>query len=181
MLPKPDKSKKTKTEQLDLVETISKHDSLLHRRRYIILTLIVTSGLSLAFMTYRYLTTAHYQFSLPHLSLPSLSTALKLPTGFDHWSVYVKSGQYSWSQRLYQLPPQTLPNLNSSSTLTTSHSLATVLPSGVEVKEIIATTSASYLITVPDRQILLYFEFPETEKSRLPQIVESIYWDIIRR
>lgn len=181
MLPKPDKSKKTKTEQLDLVETISKQDNLLHRRRFIIFTLVLTAGISLIFWGYRFLiTTPIGQISLPHINFfqNHPSVALNLPSHFSHWSIYVKSNDFVWSQNSHQDPESEFQHLRQLPSRSDSL-LRQVLPSGVDVKEILATSSASYLISVPNREIFLSFGFPASEQSLLPQLVDKIYWAII--
>lgn len=178
MLPKPDKTKKgVKTEQLDLVETLDSAKKIKRKRFWLILTLCLTIGLSLIFWVYYSLARHFFQltptprlkFTLDRLITPDTSS----------WSIYLKSGDFVWSQNFNQNPDSLIKQLEKTK-LVADSLLKNTLPSGAEIKEIITAPSVSYQIFVPGKTITLLLTLPSSDMSRIPSLVEKIYWAVIR-
>lgn len=176
MLPKPDKSKKPISEQLDLVTPLDNEKKLRRQRRVVLFTLLFSAGLSLCFWFYRF---------LPKFSLPAgrqvflLPKPNPIPSNYQNWSIYLRANNSVWSQNFTQ-DPKDLINALFPLKPSENNLLKDILPSGVEIKEILASTSASYQISVPNQTIILLLRFPPGEKLRLPTLVEKIYWTLVK-
>jgi len=196
MLPKPDKTKKTSS-PLNLVELTSPVDRLKSKRRWLIILLSVTIGLSLIFSFYRFF--SGFQFSLPHLSPspPSLDHQVFSLLGSEknYWSVFFKtfppdSRSLTWeyqSSLIFQ-NRQSTDFLTALTAATPSAGIiSSRLPSGLPVQEIITTTSdfveISTLVSLPQKKLLFIFRRqpfsdPDQVKKLAAIIAEKIYWAI---
>ena len=99
MLPKPIKTKKIKSEQLDLVDELSEKKHIIRKQRWLFISLGLTIGLSLIFYTYRHFRLP--QFSL--LKLPDIQTST--PSVFEievdnqsTWSIYIQSIDFTYEK-----------------------------------------------------------------------------------
>lgn len=205
MLPKPEKIKRIKaSEQLDLVETISEADKLKHKRRWLLIALSITIGLSLVFWLYRLAKNIiknppsfPSQISLP-VSSANLDSQLdaeissrlsSLPAG---WSVSVDSNQklFNWSRNTVNLTEQeTSPMINKllESNEKPDSNISSLLPEGVSLSQHLDSTKLpityQLLVSVPDHQILFVITSPQDFDSALPvisKLVSSLYWLVIQ-
>lgn len=201
MLPKPDKSKKSKNiEQLDLVETISAGDKLKHKRHWLYLTLFLTIGLSFLFWFYRSakILIKTINFSHPQISvsipakdllsiLDSQTTQLlfKVSPG---WSVSIFTGQqlFNWTKNTVNLnesEKSSIISILSAKKDKIKSNISSYLPEGINLQENLSDTVYQLLITVPERQILFIITFPKNSSnsfSTVSQLISSLYWTIVQ-
>lgn len=204
MLPKPDKSKKKTDNQLDLVDTISSADKVEHKRRYLIISLSATIGLSLLFWGYRSFSSflqhpKAFKLNLPRLSLPApdldlgrspdLLPAVKavLAGQLSSWSIYVQTLPASpesivWS---YNYPSPDIDPILSSLHPSDNQRLLSVLPHGVELNEQLVSADPyehHLLISSPHRQLLILFKSDSAQNidSVLPALIENLYWEMAK-
>ncbi|HEX8923862.1 MAG TPA: hypothetical protein VF828_03960 [Patescibacteria group bacterium] len=214
MLPKPEKPSKKNSqssEQLDFVESISAEDKVKKKRRSLIFFLCITIGISLAFWTYRSVKSmfaAHQypqiNFNLPaiHPDLSSMSVTKPANLGEvvapfikkdpNHWSIYVEipENHYKWSQNLNltdidikATQNELLKQLPSGSSV-----LSGVLPSGVEVRQLINRTGVYhnyyFLLTIPKKRIYLLYQVSGNSGDSLDAAVSElsgqIYWYLLQ-
>ncbi len=208
MLPKPEKiSKKTNKspQQLDLVNTLNEGTKNNHKRFWVILLLLSSIGLSLAFSIYRWAKTFTLPQKLPSVSLnlPSVpklkpqTTAVLDPSfinnliGQDSWSFVLLQidnsnvtylGDYNASTIDYNFEP-IISQLSTMNPLPDSL-ISNSLPQGLDFSENVITDSQfiehQLLINLPKTHYLLISRSnsidPDIFRSKLPQIIDSIYW-----
>ena len=205
MLPKPDKSKKSKNaEQLDLVETISTADKLKHKRRWLYIAVFFTIGLSLLFWFYRTIKTIvnTSSFSRPQLSLPlpskDLSATLNSQiTGIlsaisPGWSVLIYTDQkiFNWTKNTVSLTEPEIGSIINKLSVKKDESksnIASTLPEGISLQEEYSDTSAKtvyhLLVNIPGRQILFVIDSPKNFEQSYPvisKLVSTLYWTIVQ-
>lgn len=205
MLEKRQKSKAPPAQQLDLVESISQVDKLLIKRRLIGAVMGISILASLFFMFYGQVLKGKkldFMSSLPTLkiNLPAppgsslrLST-LSLPSSFTYTIKFIDYNQPS--PKWVSLTPSATFDFSPPSDLKSlllapdpQDPIVSLLPSGLNVShhQTIQEGSLAYFIsfTSPRQQFILAYKFIATDdqikslKSKLPQIVESNYWEII--
>ncbi len=187
MLPKPDK----KTEQLDLVETISEADKSRQKRQATLLFLFLTVGISLIFLIYRQ--AKNFNFQLPKLPSFSLNFS-KAPSSFSpdfplSWSIHVStvgSTLYSFAS-----PPALSPDFSQFKTPVTEAIAKQDLPQGVKVieKQIFKDDSTQILsdISTPKISFRLYAQIPGdiNQQSEAIQnysrLAKDLYWYLIKQ
>jgi hypothetical protein len=182
MLPKPDKSsKKAATQQLDFVDSISQDNKVHHKRRIVIIALILTIGTSFGLWTYRSLKSYKFNFSLPKINIPVASTTANsnpdlnslidplISVDPNSWSFYLvanssKKPPFYWQKDSDNLIPnnnsQTIINSLKQAPPKQPTSLDTVLPPGAEIKQKIITDKPNqfqvyYLITIPENEFFI--------------------------
>ncbi len=190
MLPKPEKiSKKSSTEQLDLVDTIDEVDKAKKKRLSIIIFLLLTVGLSFCFIIYRQVKTINFQqIKLPNLSikLPTLPQSKFSPTVPENWSISVKtvgSTAFSYSSNLGALP-----DLNLFKTIHDPSYSKKYLPNGVIVSEKTISNQDNIeilsLISTPKIKFEIYTKIPgkisPTETDTFAHLVETFYWHLLK-
>lgn len=177
MLPKPEKPSKKTAEQLDLVETISDADKLKKKRSSIIIFLLLTVGLSLAFIIYR----SFKDFSFSQITLPSLS--LKLPTLPQ--SKFTPDVPPSWSFEI--LPSGTTSNFKN---INPSPYAKRLLPDGVKVVEKLNPSPDSLEIfsdiSTPKFSFQVLTKIPGNISDTSPEtdtyakLISSYYWYLLK-
>lgn len=182
MLPKPIKTKKIKSEQLDLIEEISEKDRLKKKQRYLFISLALTIGLSLIFYTYKH-------FRLPRLSIPkNIEITNSFSLDLDKNSgVYIKSADYTYTQNFSKDVASELKYLDNIKVATDS-ALYEKIPKGVTVRQFEEKNKSEfnglYRLTVPSRDIYIIFNFKgsniEKNISLIPNLVEKIYWHLVQ-
>lgn len=210
MLPKPEKIKKSsssKSEQLDLVETISTEDKLKTKRRWLYIALFSTIGLSLLFMVYRSVKTffVHPQITLPHLSIPStpsshsnLDQKVSTIIGSDsnHYSITVhllngSTPTFNWSKSTSPLDETQISSLieNLQTNKEKNKSIiAKYLPQGSQVQENYTSAANSIilqsLVTIPNQKILFVITATGNDLSKfsnvLSKLIPTLYWSVIQ-
>lgn len=211
MLPKPEKkprsTSKKNPDQIDLVKTLSSVNQIEKKRKFLIILLGLTVGLSFIFWLYRSISatvkSGDYhrlkpQLSLPRLNLPtqkasSLSTRFdsqkvqKYLTNFDQsdsatWSIYLNSDpnlSFSYNQ----------PNLPQSPPTTSNTDLVNNLPQGLPVVQNLTTTDDSLffqiIISPPHKQISIAITASDSanidsSKNLIPSLVDYLYWQVIQ-
>jgi hypothetical protein len=201
VLPKPDKSKKSKnTEQLDLVDTISTADKLKHKRRWLYTAIFLTIGLSFLFWFYHTAKNLinHFSFSPPQVSLPSSSENLSstldsqitqiLSSNFPGWSVsiYTNKKVFNWTKNTLNFTELEISSINtklSSKKDKITSNISSYLPQGIGLQEESSGTAYHLLITIPDQQILFVITFPQNfaaSFSTISKLVSTLYWTIVQ-
>jgi hypothetical protein len=175
MLPKPEKLKKVKTEQLDLVEKISDEDKIRKKRKYLIIAIICTVGLSAIFYCYHHLESLNLSFSLPSIKNLNFN---KIPN-FTHdkdISLYVQSNDFT-----YEYLSTSISDIAEIlSTLSTAPiKKLDNLPSGVEIREFDNADISAYYLSVPTKTIQIIIKSNNSQKKS--QLVEKIYWYLVNR
>ncbi len=204
MLPKPEKNNKIlNSEQLDLVNSISSEEKIIKKRRFILLFLGFTVGLSFVFWSYRSIKLMINNKSYPKVnlsfSLPSKLQKLPVNSSLDsvvntlvgdnnqNWLVYA-SFISSPETKSWQLDPgHVLTTLDTSSILdtlvdapqSTKGPIASVLPAGARVQETLQSDDnyifSQSLITVPQKQIFLLIRTSDTaNKSQTENTIKLI-------
>jgi len=169
--------KKAKSEQLDLVETISVDDKSQKKRQLLYLALFVTIGLSFIFWSYRQISTLKFEFKLP--SLPSTSTSTSIN---DEVSQLTSADPNKWTVSVYQDNFPTLDFKNNSSFT------KNILPQGLDIKENYTESSSKItlnsLITTPQKQMLFTITIEGNNvaqsKELLSKVVSELYWSNIK-
>jgi len=174
MLPKPEKLKKVKTEQLDLVEKISDEDKIRKKRKYLIIAIICTVGLSTIFYCYHHLESLNLSFSLPSINF----NFSKVPN-FTHdkdISIYIQSNDFT-----YEYLSVSIPDIAGIlSTLSTAPIIKLEnLPSGVETRAFDNEDITAYYLSVPTKNIQIIIKSNNPQKKS--QLVEKIYWYLVNR
>lgn len=205
MLPKPEKTRKIRSEQLDLVKSID--DSSKSRRKLIILiiSLLLTIGLSLGLLGYRHLKPffAHPDLStltsflsrfgsgtpappsLPPSSLdlgPVVDPVISSSSGV--WSFIVSdNGRLLWQRGSQQL-------LSNGSSQTSPTLVSTALPQGLQTKETVAQTPDTLqdivIITLPgSRQLQITINVTHSSSQTASRdlfapLVKAIYWAVVQ-
>jgi hypothetical protein len=174
MLPKPEKIKKVKTEQLDLVEKISDEDKIRKKRKYLIISIICTVGISAIFYCYRQLESLNLRFKMPAISL-NFDKRPKFTNDKDI-SLYIKSDNffYEYQSDLISDIDETLFTLDTAPTKTIDN-----LPSGVEVRGFVQDDISAYCLSVPARNIKLIIKSNDLQKTK--ELIEKIYWHLINQ
>jgi len=191
MLPKPEKNKKNvSAQQLDLVDTLSQEKKLKNKRRFVLLSLIITTGLSFAFWTYKTVPKIKIDFKMPQIKMSdiklsydnfSLTINQLISKDKNNWSIYAKtiSDDSSFSLNAKDLISNSENIINDLSKLPDSASNSSIknsLPQGTKIQE----SDANYLITTPQQKILFEFKIDgqnlEESKKIIPSLVEKIYW-----
>jgi hypothetical protein len=204
MLPKPEKLRKNNpSRQLDLVETIDVAKKSRRQRLTLIISLILTIGLSFIFWLFSNLKTFHFSPSLPKINfdfnrqiqpvdnLYNFSQIANFKS--DQWSIRVSD--LSDHHSLYSLnsPPLTAAELDSlikilsSSTDPAFDGINSILPPGADL-HIQHLSSGPYeinlLVNTPQKKFLLNLKIVNPQNTNLlkpfvPSMVETIYWSAI--
>ncbi|MEI8067559.1 MAG: hypothetical protein WCG91_01220 [Candidatus Shapirobacteria bacterium] len=203
MLPKPEKIKKTPSaEQLDLVDTLSLEKKVKNKRRFVLIALILTTGLSFAFWTYRSSTNL-----ISNKSFPKIKTDFKIPevkmsdvkvssTNFDqsinqiiskdsnHWSIKTETllgdlSSYSLNPQDFSTSSKNTIDSLSKLPVSTESLIKNSLPQGTKIQEL----GTDYLITTPQQKILFQFKINgqniDQSKKLIPSLVEKLYWYLV--
>lgn len=211
MLPKPEKSKKQFPSD-DYVPSEESREEKLEKekkriqkkRRLVILSIILTVGLSFSFWIYRsakiFLANSHLpkvnlSFNLPKISFPSKNNSSDrirkiIPENMSDISIYIidnASPQFIWSQHeLTLFQDQTLDDIQKhlEAIKPTNKSLLNInLPEGLSFKEIVSDKSNLYYynqITLPDdRQLTILISSSQT--IDVSSLIESIYWAYVQK
>jgi hypothetical protein len=189
MLPKPIKIKKSKSEQLDLVDELSEKKHIIRKQRWLFISLGLTIGLSLIFYTFRH-------FRLPQFSLPSLpSIESSIPSAFEinindsnTWSIYVQSNDFTYQKNspTQEQIDEGINFLGQAGPVKDSI-LYEKIPKGVTVRQIITPSAGKYQayfrLTIPNREIYILFNITgssvDTSIASIPSVVEKIYWHLV--
>ncbi len=212
MLPKPEKSKKQfpsddyeANEESKEEKAEKEKKRIQKKRRLVILSIILTVGLSFSFWIYRsvkiflanpHLPKINLSFNLPKINFSSSKNNLSDPIKkiisdkFSDVSIYItdnSSPQFIWSQYesiIFQDQSLTdiqnrLNNLKPS----TKSLLNINLPQGLSFKEIVSDKSSFYYynqIILPDnRQLTILIS--SSQSTDISSLVESIYWAYIQK
>lgn len=172
MLPKPEKLKKVKTEQLDLVEKISDEDKIRKKRKYLIIAIICTVGLSTIFYCYRCFTSLGLSFNLPTINFNKIPNF----TYDKDISLYIQSNDF-----VYEYQSSLIPDINDILSILSTAPVKKIenLPSGVEVREYDNADISAYFLSVPTKNIQIIIKSNNLQKKS--QLVEKIYWYLINR
>ncbi|HOR01935.1 MAG TPA: hypothetical protein PKZ92_01610 [Candidatus Woesebacteria bacterium] len=206
MLPKPEKSKKIpnlsdKDDNSTESEAEISQKRLLLKRRLILISLLMTAGLSFIFWSFRATQKfinqpLRFNFKLPRLNLPQKSNS-NISINSDIFTV--SSSQSDWSIISLTKSNPNSPifshnyhNFNFDQTLASLSSLKpslsslidTNLPQGLSFKEKITTDSGltyQTLISLPTNTLLISIFIPRVDnldsiKPQLSDLVNSLYW-----
>jgi len=180
MLPKPIKSKKIKSEQLDLVEEISEKNHTRKKQLYLYISLILTIGLSLIFYTFKH-------FRLPKISIPTPVISDIFSLDLDNtWSVYIQSADFIYNHNFSSATSEGINYLNTSNPIDDSL-LYQKIPRGVIVRQFEQKDKnkfqAYYRLTVPKRDIYILINISgdnlDQSINEIPAMVEKIYWHLV--
>lgn len=211
MLPKPEKNKKNLDSDLPKIDDpVVLAKKAKNKRRLIIISLVLTVGISLIFWTYRFLKNNIQSFSLPKINLTSHFSFLKINPKIKHEAVsfdddvqkIISSSNESWSFFISQIPlnsplwqkdfdSQNLDNIIqkvSSASSTTQSQFDSNLPQGLKIQEIISESSEfiyQSIITTPSQKFLIIIQNKNPKninftKSLLPKLINQLYWDAIK-
>ena len=199
MLPKPEKNKRTKAEQLDLVKGIDQNLKNRRKSTILIIALLLTIGLSIGLWTYRHLIQVFanpISFTLPSFFLtypptvspppslvnlePVVSPIISNTSG--HWSFLIShNDRIIWQKGT----PLSVPT----SKLTPSQPLvSSSLPEGLKVTESITQTPDSLQdiidITLPNQHLIFIINLSQTPdpaaaRAIFPRLASAVYWAII--
>jgi len=210
MLPKPDKSKKQfpsddyePSEESKEEKAEREKKRIQKKRRLVILSIILTVGLSFSFWIYRsakiflanpQLPKINLSFNLPKINFPSIndsSNRIKkiIPENMSNISIYIidnASPQFVWSQNesaIFQSQPLSEIQKHLDGLKPSNKSLSNInLPEGLLFKEIVSEKSNFYYynqIILPDnRQLTILISSPQS--INISTLVESIYWIYIQ-
>lgn len=210
MLPKPDKSKKkfpsdggesieTKEERL-----AKEKKRLQKKRRLVVISIILTVGLSLSFWSYRsikkFITQDHKINSRISFSLPNIKISKTKTNNFDsqiqkiispkfaNTSIYIADNSedhFVWSQNETNIfQQQSLKDIQShldNLTATNKSLLGVNLPQGLSFQEIVSDKdSFDYFnqINLPGKKMLILIH--SSSSADISTLVESIYWTYIQ-
>ncbi|MFA5026166.1 MAG: hypothetical protein WC503_06700 [Candidatus Shapirobacteria bacterium] len=192
MLPKPEKnSKRSSTEQLDLVETIDEVDKTKKKRLSIIVFLLLTVGVSLCFVAYR----QFKNVNLKDIKFPQIS--FKIPDQFqskfspivpENWSIWVQT--VGTSKFIFQSNLISPPNLKELKNPNNPSYAKKYLPDGVIVIER-TNLITDYLevvsqIQTPKTNFEIYTKIPGKISQNSPELdifsklVETFYWHLLK-
>lgn len=208
MLPKPEKNKKniSNSEQLDLVESLSHEKKTENKRRYVLVFLIVTVGLSVSFWTYRAIknfNTKNYFSKISFYSIPkSFTDVFKtkqngLNLNFDNiisrdssdWSIFIYSQSHENKNHTYQKnmvtcpsgDPELLINDLIQTPVSQQSILVSSLPQGTQIREKYDVQSDSYnyesLVSVPNQKILFCFKISGKNLEASKKLIPLIVED----
>jgi len=199
MLPKEEKIKKIPDEkQPGLFDKEDERKRLTKKRRFIYLALILTTGLSLSFWTYRSIKSKNFSFKIPSINLPNFKTKslsikrtanISLPKDSDSsWSIFLK--RIDTDSVIYQYNQENI-ELNSILTkidktnLSTTSAYTSTLPQGLKIKEIIQEDNKNFSyfskITTPNQELLLIIKTIDPKdlsqaKKSVPDLINQLYW-----
>lgn len=206
MLPKPEKIKKKSVEQLGILDSLSIEKKLQNKRRFILFVLILTVGLSLCFWIYTFIkrTLSSPPTLSLSLNLSRFNPQIVLPNKLDikkEISDILGNNASNWLVLSQTNPPadnfywpdnntnsfftgNTSKIMNDLDKLEVNPSLITeALPPGASVKQSVFSQDNinewRFLISVPQKQILMMFRFTgsvESAQKILPLLVEKLYW-----
>lgn len=205
MLPKPDKFKKntSSSEQLDLVNTLSADDKIRHKRRFLIISLVLTFGLSFSFWFYTSLKkssfsfsnfSANWRISAPRFELPNFSFSKsfnpRLKLDSNSWSIYLSTipQTLTWSKNYDLSTPSPIISDLEKLPSTQNSFIKSALPEGTEIKERITESQDSFeiqsLVIIPQKQILFLIKVAgpdlSSSKSLIPSIISTLYWSLMQ-
>lgn len=211
MLPKKEKVPKVKNKDLNLELKNKKEDPAKkqHNRLFVITTLSLTTILCFTLIIYRHLKLSlnNGQSIIPKINITFPSINLTPVPSVDNldseiskiifntpgiWSIYGEVfpfGQTSitWSRNFDSLEASTLLQSVSRLKPSTTTTIAPYLPEGLLISELITPSpsfTAVYVIKIPNKSIFIAIKNPDqTEqiKQYVPQIVSTLYWDLISR
>jgi hypothetical protein len=206
MLPKPEKTKKKSVEQLDILDSLSVEKKLQNKRRFVLVVLILTVGLSLCFWIYTFIKQTISSPPILSLSLnfSKFNSQIKLPLKLDikkeisnilgedagNWLILCQTNpptdNYYWpedSQNSFftQDTDKIITDLDK---LESGPSLISdALPPGASVKQSVFSQGNidewRFLISIPQKQILVVLRHTgpvETAQKILPLLTERLYW-----
>lgn len=207
MLPKPEKNKKSlnNPEQLDLVESISQENKVARKRRFIIIFLLLTVGLSMGFWIYHGFSNMVVNHNYPKINFklsqfttkkPSFETTVSLdsylPKDSQNWTVYIQTlstnkKSFTYSHQSDNLKVEEIKQSLSKLSVANNTLTQTNLPLGVQVKEIIEYKDnnlvVNSLVTVPQKEIIFIFKIstnnPDQDKNNIASIIEQAYYQIM--
>lgn len=171
--------KKAKSEQLDLVETISSVDLVRKKRRFVIFAIVATIGLSLLLWFYRTMKTVSFSVpSAPNLSLTKVST----PSLNSQILEILAKDKSKWTVDVFT---DNQIKIDTSQLKTSKNSLVReYLPEGIGISELSADQLLDILITTPQKRIYVSLRYTETDptkiKSVLSRLIPAIYWSSIQ-
>lgn len=190
MLPKPEKIKKNSSaEQLDLVDTLSLEKKIKNKRHFVLISLILTTGLSFIFLTYKTFPKIKINFKLPEIKMSDIKLSYNnfnltinqiISQDQNHWSIYAKTlsntSSYSLNSQDLTTNSDTLVSNLSKLPFSQNSLIQNSLPQGTKIQE----SETNYLITTPAQKILFEFKINgqnlEPSKKLIPSLVEKIYW-----
>jgi hypothetical protein len=208
MLPKSDKNKKTfpSGEVIETKEEIlaKNQKRLQKKRRFIIISIILTVGLSLSFWTYRsikdFLNQPHQINSNFKINLPQINLSKSKSNDFDNEmqtiisdfkniSLYITDDNldnpFLWQQNESVLfkdqPIEDIKSKLDNLTPTNKSSLNINFPEGLSFQEIISDKIGfDYLgqINLPGKKLLILIHLDN--KQDVSTLVESIYWAYVQ-
>jgi len=173
MLPKPEKVKKIKHEQLNLVDEISEKKKRQIKQLWLIISICLTIGLSLIFNLYRHLSSLqlNFNFDLPKISAPSSNIDLE-------------NANIS-----YSIPATTdsMYSLITGSDFSSQKEIAAVLPQGIKFKQYYEEQAdyinLGYEIITPAKSLIILLKLngpnPKEHMKDVPKVVEKLYWSLI--
>jgi hypothetical protein len=172
------KKKAQSSEQLDLVESISRDDSLRKKRIFLYIAIFITIGLSIIFWLFRTLKTVN--FSTPEL--PSFSINSKVDTN-TRISQILGKDSFKWEINFVP-EPSVLTQLKSSS----SSLIKDLLPEGLDItEEYVASETSQFFatqITIPQNSIYISIKYnsgnQDTFKTTLKKLIPAIYWSKVQ-
>ncbi len=203
MLPKPEKIRKSASnaEQLDLVDTLSHDKKVKNKRRFVLLFLILTVGLSIGFWTYHFFKTftfknpiSNFSFSLPQINLNNTKAS---QTDFDkNIQSVISADPNTWSIFIYSVNPgnktftyeknaseissnySSIVNSLSAQKYSSQSSLMKALPQGTKIQEIVdkqkESISQESLITIPHQNILFYFKISGSNLDQSEKLIPTL-------
>lgn len=204
MLPKQDKSKKQfpsddfePNEESKEEKAEKEKKRIQKKRRLVIISIILTVGLSLSFWTYRSIKNflanpkvpkINLSFNLPKINFSSKTKKI-IPDGFSDVSVYIydnSSPQFIYSQNesfvFKDEPLADIQNRFNNLKPSTKSLININLPQGLTFKEIVSDKSEFHyynqIILPDDRELTILISSPQS--INISTLVESIYWTYIQ-
>lgn len=206
MLPKPEKTKKKSVEQLDILDSLSVEKKLKNKRRFVLVVLILTVGVSFCFWIYTFI--KQTISSPPTLSLslnfskfnPQIKLPLKLDIkkeivnilvdDADNWLILSQTNPISVAFYLPEDSQNSFFTQDTDKLITDLDKLESgpslindALPPGASVKQLIFSQGNidewRFLITVPQKKILVVLRHTgsiDTAQKILPLLIEKLYW-----
>lgn len=211
---KPQKGKKKDlldfdAQQLDLVKSLDNQKKAKKNRFWIILLLVLTTGLSLLFWSYNSLRQQNlfqnFNINLPRFSSqsppsdPDFQSVISpfIQSHPDSWSIYIETlpgstRQFSWSylsdSLFNQAPASQLISQIQSQPISSDPSIRDSLPQGAQIKQIkqFTDTSRQYqiLVSLPRWQIFMIIQISrpvdlDAATQQIPSLVKNIYWTTV--
>ena len=196
--------KKTRSQQLNLVDEVSNIDKIAKKRKHLILAIIATIGLSLLFWLAR---VSQYYFNHPASLIPHISLKIPQKTNlFENlesqinqivfsqevqWniSIAIDSTIFNWSKNKIVISNSDLISARDILIVKKNNSskIALYLPQGLNIKENLVQNQKSLslqsLITLPRHQIIFFINYSGPNQNFpptiLPQLISSLYWTIV--